>query len=290
MRSILAGLRSLVIPWGAPPGTSRVEIGKPIPAALADYLANVENVDSVASYIAYYDDDTYYFDVLGYDAVTPRILHLRGTANGTTAADVIVSESVYLEPSGAIQAGRLILGGPEVDIIADSGNVILSGSAVGSRVEIREPILWRPGSTGNGSTAQYAEDSTSYTDFNSATFTPTANAPEITFVMPPSGKGTIRMFVRSDADVNNEQYRADVIIKDNNSGGTTRHNPSATSGGIEKFYGAALASSEDYYGERPLEPIANLTPGNTYWAQLQINTVGTNMDIAFQWIRFNPDI
>lgn len=63
MRSILAGLRQLVLPWGASVGTARLVLGPDLPAALAAY--RFQGVARYVSAIIFYNgsvnDDSYLF-------------------------------------------------------------------------------------------------------------------------------------------------------------------------------------------------------------------------------------
>lgn len=64
MRSILAGLRQLVLPWGAGPGTPRVVLGPDIPAELSAYYnGGSYNFPVIFAIIWYYDAVSYYYDV-----------------------------------------------------------------------------------------------------------------------------------------------------------------------------------------------------------------------------------
>lgn len=133
-------------------------------------------------------------------------------------------------------------------------------------------------------TPAFAEDPDNYDNFNQIGFAPTANAPEITFRVRASSHGNIRIYVAADADALNEELKADVEIRDDDSAGTIRHSPNVTTGGIAYIFDPDFPQNLTFYGDRPLEPLG-LAPG-IYWAQLQISTDGTNMDIAHQWIRF----
>lgn len=132
----------------------------------------------------------------------------------------------------------------------------------------------------------YAEDGTGYSNFNEVGFVPTANAPEITFTVKQRSHGNIRIYVAADADAVNEELKADVEIRRNGPSGTIVHSPDVITGGIAYIFDPDFPQNLTFYGDRPLEPLG-LAAG-TYWAQLQISTDGTNMDIAHQWIRFGP--
>lgn len=133
-------------------------------------------------------------------------------------------------------------------------------------------------------TSVYDRDPNTYGNFNTAVFTATAAAPEITFRVQRAGQGNIRIFFRADADAAGERAEADVEIRRDGPSGTVVHTPVASDGGVAWEWDPGLGSNQNLYGDRPLEPIG-LAPG-TYWAQLQVNTHGTNIDIDDQWIRF----
>lgn len=132
----------------------------------------------------------------------------------------------------------------------------------------------------------YDEDEANYGNFSSADFTPTSGAPEITFELRFGSHGNIRIYVAADADAVNEELKADVEIRRNGPSGTIVHSPDIITGGIAYIFDPDFPQNLTFYGDRPLEPLG-LAAG-TYWAQLQISTDGTNMDIAHQWIRFGP--
>lgn len=132
----------------------------------------------------------------------------------------------------------------------------------------------------------YAEDPDNYDNFSTAGFAPTANAPEITFELRFGSHGTIDMWLRVDSDAAGEQWFADVEIRENDGAGAIVHSPGFGDGGAQRVYTGATGAAEGVYGARPLEKLG-LSPG-TYWAQLQVNTTGTNVDIFHQWIRFGP--
>lgn len=133
-------------------------------------------------------------------------------------------------------------------------------------------------------TSVYDHVATDFPNFNTIIFTPTGTAATITFRVRRTGQGNIRIYVRADADAAGERFEADVEIRRDNSAGAIVHSPSVQDGGIAWEWSATLGSNQNFYGERPFEPLA-LTPG-IYWAQLQFNTQGTNVDIAEQWLRF----
>lgn len=135
-------------------------------------------------------------------------------------------------------------------------------------------------------TPVYDRDAASHGNFNTAVFTPTTGAPEITFVVRRTGQGNIRMYVRADADAAGEQFSADVEIRENGPAGTIVHSPGVEAGGIQHEWDPAFRHNTNHYGDRPIEELG-LAAG-TYWAQLQIDTAGTNVDIADQWLRFGP--
>lgn len=132
----------------------------------------------------------------------------------------------------------------------------------------------------------YDEDEAHYGNFSSADFTPTSGAPEITFELRFGSHGTINMFIGADADAAGEELRADVRIRTNDSTGTLVRAPNIVDGGIAWFFDPAKPAFENFYGERPLEPL-ELSPG-TYWAQLEVFTDSTTIDIRHQWLRFGP--
>lgn len=125
-----------------------------------------------------------------------------------------------------------------------------------------------------------------FEDFVSSGFSPTSPAPTITFDLRFGSHGTITMFVRADADATGERFSADVRIRRNDSTGTQVYAPSAVIAGIEWYWDPGFPAFTNFYSARPLEPL-NLDSG-TYWAQLEIDTLGTNIDLTEQWIRFGP--
>lgn len=136
--------------------------------------------------------------------------------------------------------------------------------------------------------SKYDDDTTTIQNHNSLGYFPTGNAPEFTFVASKSGNGNIRMFVKADSDFQDERFSADVEIREDNSGGAVVHSPEDSSGGIRVYYEVVdKPSVESFYGDRPLGPLG-LTPGATYWAQLQIDTQGTDIDLFAQWIMYEP--
>lgn len=90
MRSILAGLRTLTLPWGAGPGTARLVLGPDLPPPLKTYLFFGQRVASEA--IIYYSgtpsNDDYQFEAL---------VELPGTHfvyRGSVLNGVVLEESV----------------------------------------------------------------------------------------------------------------------------------------------------------------------------------------------------
>lgn len=134
-------------------------------------------------------------------------------------------------------------------------------------------------------TTKVDADTATYNDVNSSGFSATSGAPEVTFFMPPSGRVRFDMAVRSDADNAGEQYDADVEVRLSNLNGAVVHAPSVTDAqGISHYYDPAYPASTNQTGWRYFEG----TPGQAYWAQLQLDTGGTNMDINEQVLMVAP--
>jgi hypothetical protein len=65
MRSVLAGLRTLVLPWGAAPGTPRRVIGTAVPAELVAYFAAYgAGYQIIHADLWYFDGDDYFWEAL----------------------------------------------------------------------------------------------------------------------------------------------------------------------------------------------------------------------------------
>lgn len=78
MRSVLAGLRRLIIPWGAPATAPRIVIGQDVPPELAAwYLAN-RGIPVVAAILYYTAANAYYYDVDLTSTLTTEHSHGRG--------------------------------------------------------------------------------------------------------------------------------------------------------------------------------------------------------------------
>jgi hypothetical protein len=126
-----------------------------------------------------------------------------------------------------------------------------------------------------------------FTDFDPTGYEATSTPCEITFVVGTSGDGVLHFFVRWNPDTNGERLNADVEIREDDSSGTPIHSPDETTGGVSMRQGDAATAGDNFYGERDLNEFG-LTPGGTYWAQLQIDLSGTTSDIFDQRLTFRP--
>lgn len=138
--------------------------------------------------------------------------------------------------------------------------------------------------------AELAVNTTTMQDFSSTNFAAPPSPVEVTFVAPLSGKVVIYMQVSIDADNPNEEAKWDCEVREVNGAGPIVHSPSVTDGGGgEFFFNPDFPSFTSHLAMRPLiEPLAVLTPLQTYWAQLQWDTDGTTMDINYQSLLAQP--
>ena len=87
MRSALAGLRTLVLPWGASSSTPRIVLGPDIPAT----LAAIPFADISAAILFYFNATEYYFIATGTWSAVPTKIVLKGTydaVNGITVYEL----------------------------------------------------------------------------------------------------------------------------------------------------------------------------------------------------------
>lgn len=122
---------------------------------------------------------------------------------------------------------------------------------------------------------------------NTEEFEPTSPALEITFIAPQSGKGRIDIHTSLDADSVGDRIEWDVEIRRDNSGGDLFSAAgSPISGGVGRWFWDPDFPFRNNY--TVMKYIEGMTPGATYWAQLQFNTIGTDMDISQQAMLYTP--
>lgn len=131
----------------------------------------------------------------------------------------------------------------------------------------------------------YARIPDIFDNFTTTGYEPTATPCEITFLAPTTGRIKINIFVRADADTDGERFSADVEVRENDGTGTVVHSPDSTTGAVQWEWPTAAAANSNISGWRY---ITGLTPGATYWAQLQFNVTGTDFDISDQALLYEP--
>lgn len=120
----------------------------------------------------------------------------------------------------------------------------------------------------------------------SSSMTPTSPAAEGTFVAPRSGKVKIDMFARWDIAAAADRMEAGVEVREDNSSGTIVSSPAVAREGIDmesSTTGSTFHDNEDGWAY-----VSGLTPGATYWAQIQFDTAGQAFEIEDQSILITP--
>jgi hypothetical protein len=302
MRSQLAGLRVLVIPWGAGPGDPRIVIGGTIPPLLLAYIESlIPGADAILNArILYATQDEYFFEVLVKDDAS-NFAYLRGIFDESINYGWFDVQTIF-NTAGLM---GVIIGDPDaffiqmdtvgsVDINADNdirlnaatpsgpGDVVLTGDAI----QINGPISWGSNSA-DPSISEFDQDPAEYSNFapGAGVFAATSatDSPTVTFRMPPSGRCMFHMSAATDADANNEAYEADVQIRLTNAAGAVQHAPTTADGqGINYVYPTALAAFTNQCGWRYFTG----TPNTVYWARLMI--ASATIDIRDQNLLVQP--
>jgi hypothetical protein len=132
--------------------------------------------------------------------------------------------------------------------------------------------------------SQIAEVATDFNNFTSAAFTATSTPCEITFTANSVGRGMIHYAVQADADNPGERLRADIAVHEDDIGGAVVATPNSNDC-INKYFDPEAPQEESFSYWRRL---SGLTPGGTYFAQLQFFTGSTTVDILNQKMTYVP--
>lgn len=99
MRSVLAGLRTLILPWGSSSATPRIVIGPDVPATLR--AASVD-FTWTAAVVKWFNSTDYSFEAIG--TYNVPVIHVPITATGTysPATGVLFNSFEQTNPSGTI--------------------------------------------------------------------------------------------------------------------------------------------------------------------------------------------
>lgn len=98
MRSVLAGLRQLVLPWGAPASSPHIVLGPDIPATLT---AATTDFTWTAAIVQYFDATSYAFQAIGYyNLPTPQFDRVVASGTYDPVNGVLLSEEQH---EGALQ-------------------------------------------------------------------------------------------------------------------------------------------------------------------------------------------
>jgi hypothetical protein len=148
VRSTLAGVRTLVIPFGALPGSPQIAVGVDVPAELAAYYAAAPFSTTLVAVILYRKNATDYT----YDALTAGGAHVNGTVKNLVPGEL----SVYAQPSvgfssliyglsvpSSVGIGIAGVPGSSLDVAAGSAFTLFGNGTVGSGGK----LLFQSGST-----------------------------------------------------------------------------------------------------------------------------------------------
>lgn len=175
MRSFLAGLRTLILPWGAPPGTPRIVLGSAIPASLS-----IANVTFGSAIIWYFNATEYYFIATGTWTAVPTKVVIKGTfdaVNGITVYEVNRPDfNEMAVGSTAFDSNHPDILFRDVAVNVESGaSLAIASKRISSAWEITEP--WAGPAAGGTTT--------------SATFVTMPNAPTLTITKQGDASETV---------------------------------------------------------------------------------------------------
>lgn len=283
-------LRQLVIPQDASDAEPRVVIGDDVPQELRDFYLNFSPDFVVILAMIFWTSDTdYWWMALVESPTFPAFTGgSAGLAMGVTHAGTVKETATqYTSPFGLFGFTDVI--GDQISMYASA----TPGSStsptlvhVHGDLQVSAGEIWWMSDDGGISRAMFDRDTNTYENFTSSGFAPTnsTNSPSFLFHIPPSGRGKITMGVRADADTADERFKADVEIRESSPGGPVVHSPTtADAQGIEVYYSSHKPSAENWPGWRYLD-----LPSGRYWAQLQIDTLGTTIDITDQALMYEP--
>lgn len=174
MRSFIATLRSLTLPYGAGPGTPRVVIGPDVPATIrnfnrpsvrpAKWSANVGIIAAILYYDALSNQDDFFFEGVTGPILDANGYLLTGYAYSATdlAADVIILREEFTFTQRRALYGHSVFGDIEAGADSQQGRVSIAnnhywGSAVnGANFAPLEVSSWYS-SDGGGPFTSYAQ-------------------------------------------------------------------------------------------------------------------------------------
>lgn len=107
---------------------------------------------------------------------------------------------------------------------------------------------------------------------------------EMTFIAGTSGRGKIDLFIRFAADGSGEFIETGAQVRETDENGTIFREADETNDGIDHRPATNLNQNVDGF-----VPLSGLTPGQTYWAQMQHRVdTGTAVDVLEQVLVWVP--